>query len=188
MIVAGKGPAFDTITRIVDCQVVPSGEPIPDKGDVLLSVQYDRIITQTQIDNYRQILNLHFGPLPELRGCFPTKWAIINNEPAGVTLHHITAGIDEGPVVDRVLFAVNGRTDAEVYQLCNQHAIGLFIKWVRSITTGTVPPGEPQDELCAKYYPRVLPFAGKLPEGTPPVLEERLVRAFTHPPYPELIR
>lgn len=186
MILAGKGPAFEHISGLGEYHIVPSGEPIPDCGDVLLSVQYDRIIRQAQIDGYRQVLNLHFGPLPELRGCFPTKWAIINDEPAGVTLHHIDAGIDTGPVVDRVTFDCSEMTEIEVYDKCNQLAVMLFEKWRPYIESGTVPPGEPQDESRAKYHSRRLPFDGVLPPGSSEEFTERLERAFTHPPYPKL--
>lgn len=188
MIVAGQGPAFEEIITLVDCDVVRVGEPIPDSGDVLLSVQYDRIIKQSQIDGYGQILNLHFGPLPQLRGCFPTKWAIIYNEPAGVTLHHLEAGIDTGPVVDKRVFDCSTLTDAEVYAECNRLAVVVFKKWLPYISSGTVPPGQPQDESAAKYHVRRLPFDGVLPPGAGDVLTERLERAFTHPPYPGLVR
>lgn len=187
VIVAGKGPAFDIIATFAE-QAVPSGEQVPDTGDVLLSVQYDRIIPQETIDGYSQVLNLHFGPLPNLRGCFPTKWAIINNEPAGVTLHHIDAGVDTGPVVDVRTFDCSTMTDLQVYETCNRLAVGLFMKWRQFIMQGIVPPGVAQVEEFAKYYPRRLPFDGVLPAGCPPDLEERLERAFTHPPYPGLAR
>ena len=34
--------------------------------------------------------------LPKLRGCYPTKWAIIEEKFTGVTLHSIDLGIDTG--------------------------------------------------------------------------------------------
>lgn len=186
MIVAGQGPTYERIAALGRYRMVPAGTRIPDCGSVLLSVQYDRIITQDQIDGYEQVLNLHFGPLPQLRGCFPTKWAIINNEPAGVTFHHIDAGIDTGPVVDVVRFDVSELTDQQVYERCNELAFHMFVKWRNYLEQGIVPEGVPQDERLAKYYPRELPFAGIRPEGCPADLEERLERAFTHPPYPRL--
>jgi methionyl-tRNA formyltransferase len=186
LVVAGKGPAFERIVKMVDCVPVPSGQPLVD-GDVLLSVQYDRIVKQHQIDGYRQALNLHFGVLPYYRGCFPTKWAIINGEPAGVTLHHMTAGIDEGPIVDINYVTTQGATDDWVYDRCNRAAVQMFAYWKKEILAGQVPPGNPQNEAVARYYPRELPYGGRVPEGAPDWLVDRLRRAFHHPPYPGLV-
>ena len=37
------------------------------------------------------------------RGCNPIQWAIINGEnKIGVTMHEITSGIDEGPIIDQI--------------------------------------------------------------------------------------
>ncbi len=45
-------------------------------------------------------LNIHGALLPQYRGCNPTQWAILNSEwKTGVTLHEVTARIDEGPII-----------------------------------------------------------------------------------------
>jgi len=47
-------------------------------------------------------INIHAALLPKYRGCNPLQWAIINGERhAGVTLHEMTSGLDEGPVIDQ---------------------------------------------------------------------------------------
>lgn len=47
-------------------------------------------------------INIHAALLPRNRGCNPIQWGIINGETeGGVTLHEITAGIDEGPIIDQ---------------------------------------------------------------------------------------
>lgn len=47
-------------------------------------------------------INIHAALLPKYRGCNPIQWAIINGERyAGVTLHEMTSGLDEGPVIDQ---------------------------------------------------------------------------------------
>ena len=67
------------------------------RPDLLLSIQYDRILKPPLLAIPKQgSYNLHFGPLPRLRGCFPTKWAILGDEPSGVTFHCIDRGIDSG--------------------------------------------------------------------------------------------
>ena len=47
-------------------------------------------------------INIHSALLPCNRGCNPIQWAIINGQTeSGVTLHEITSGIDEGPIIDQ---------------------------------------------------------------------------------------
>lgn len=47
-------------------------------------------------------INIHSALLPKYRGCNPIQWAIITGERhAGVTLHEMTQGLDEGPIIDQ---------------------------------------------------------------------------------------
>jgi methionyl-tRNA formyltransferase len=46
-------------------------------------------------------LNCHPGLLPEFRGCSCVEWAIYLDKPVGVTVHRMSEGIDEGPVLLR---------------------------------------------------------------------------------------
>jgi methionyl-tRNA formyltransferase len=45
------------------------------------------------------VLNCHPGLLPDFRGCSCVEWAIYLDKPVGVTVHRMTKGIDEGPVL-----------------------------------------------------------------------------------------
>ncbi|MEM9666371.1 MAG: formyltransferase family protein, partial [Bacteroidota bacterium] len=47
----------------------------------------------------RGLVNLHPGLLPYNRGAYPNVWSLVDQTPAGVTLHQIDAGIDTGPVL-----------------------------------------------------------------------------------------
>jgi len=47
-------------------------------------------------------VNIHAALLPRNRGCNPIQWAILNEEHStGVTLHEMTTGLDEGPIIDQ---------------------------------------------------------------------------------------
>jgi methionyl-tRNA formyltransferase len=47
-------------------------------------------------------VNIHASLLPRNRGCNPIQWGIIHGEmEGGVTLHEITAGVDEGPIIEQ---------------------------------------------------------------------------------------
>ena len=70
-----------------------------EPAEVGFSVHYPRIIRPHLIAKYRKIYNLHPGYLPWGRGFYPVFWALWEGTPAGATLHEITEGVDEGPVV-----------------------------------------------------------------------------------------
>lgn len=47
----------------------------------------------------RGCINLHPGYLPYNRGTYPNVWSIVDQTPAGVTLHYIDEGIDTGDII-----------------------------------------------------------------------------------------
>jgi methionyl-tRNA formyltransferase len=47
------------------------------------------------------VLNCHPGLLPAFRGCSCVEWAIYQDEPVGVSVHRMSEGIDEGPILLR---------------------------------------------------------------------------------------
>lgn len=44
-------------------------------------------------------LNAHPGVLPDFRGLDPVLWSVFHRRPVGATLHVMSAGIDEGPIL-----------------------------------------------------------------------------------------
>jgi folate-dependent phosphoribosylglycinamide formyltransferase PurN len=47
------------------------------------------------------VINAHLGLLPQIRGMSSPEWSLLEDVPAGVTLHYIDTGIDTGPVLLR---------------------------------------------------------------------------------------
>ncbi|MFA5908686.1 MAG: formyltransferase family protein [Vicinamibacterales bacterium] len=45
------------------------------------------------------VLNCHPGRLPDYRGCNCPEWAVLNDDPVCNTVHRMSIGIDEGPVL-----------------------------------------------------------------------------------------
>ncbi len=156
------------------------------RPDLLLSIQYDRILKPALLSiPAHGAFNLHFGPLPRLRGCFPTKWAILGNEPAGVTFHCIDPDIDSGDIVDQqVVPLAAGETDQTLYTRLQEIGHGLFrrqLPWLRALTP---PQRRPQDPAQVSYHPKQIPFGGILDWTREARWLERFVRAFTFPPHP----
>jgi methionyl-tRNA formyltransferase len=120
--------------------------------DLAISVFYDKIIKPHFISSCTRLLNLHNGPLPKYRGVSPINWALQNGESKhGVTIHEITPGIDDGPIVSQVEYSIYPAFD-EVIDVYNR---ALEYGWV--LFTQTMPILEqitpkPQDHAIATYY------------------------------------
>lgn len=136
-------PAFETVDAL-------TLEP----GDVLFSLQYDRIIRPAQLGGARAY-NLHFSPLPRYRGCYPSIWPLRNGETeSGVTLHVLEAGIDDGDIVDQQLFDVPPFTTAfALYGLYHAHGYEVFKRSLPAVLAGT-ERRHAQDAAQATYYDR----------------------------------
>lgn len=154
--------------------------------DFIVSVQYDRILKKEIIAVPKKgALNLHFALLPRLRGCFPTKWAILNNESAGVTLHYIDEGIDTGPIIDQTEVPLSTHeTDASLYRKLVNTGKVLFSSHANSIARNAVPEARVQNNALSSYYPKKTPFNRCIDWTQPADVVERLIRAFTFAPYP----
>ncbi len=154
--------------------------------DYVISVQYDRILKDALIAiPEKGVLNLHFAPLPRLRGCFPTKWAIINNESSGVTLHYIDPGIDTGPIIaQKVVNLEPSETDATLYAKLVEAGELIMDEYTDAIVACNLPEAVVQDDARSSYYPKDIPHGGVIDWNKGAVWVERFIRAFTFEPYP----
>jgi methionyl-tRNA formyltransferase len=130
-------PSFQTWARTKDLPIVGTGhykdiERVSDGDwnvDLAVSIFYDKIIKDWFIKKCTRILNLHNGPLPKYRGVSPINWALKNNEPEhGVTIHEITPGIDDGPVVAQLKYSIYPEFDEviDVYNRSIEYGWTLF--------------------------------------------------------------
>ncbi|MCW3004570.1 MAG: formyl transferase domain protein [Conexibacter sp.] len=127
---------------------VDGSQPI----DLAFSCFYDRIIDAAFIARCGRILNLHNGPLPRYRGVSPINWALKNGESAhGVTIHEITPGIDDGPIVSQATYSIHPDVDEvrDVYARALEFGWTLFAETL-PLLDRIVPRG--QDERLATYY------------------------------------
>lgn len=120
--------------------------------DLAFSVFYDKIIKAWYIDKCGRVLNLHNGPLPRYRGVSPINWALKNGESShGVTIHEITPGIDDGPIVSKVEYSIYPEFD-EV-----RAVLARAVEFGWTLFSQTLPlldqiVAAPQDESKALYY------------------------------------
>src|SRR5579862_7829573 len=108
-----------------DLPQLASGERI----DLAVSVFYDKIIKAWFIDRCERIINLHNGPLPKYRGVSPINWALKNEESEhGLTIHEITPGIDDGPIIGQIKYSIYPEFDevVDVYKRSLEYGWVLF--------------------------------------------------------------
>jgi folate-dependent phosphoribosylglycinamide formyltransferase PurN len=94
------------------------------------------------------VLNAHLGLLPEIRGMSSPEWSLLNHVPLGITIHHVDAGIDTGPVLQRCEFPDVARC-ASLSDLRNRliaFGVEKVAEVVAGIDRGTIS-ATPQSDL-----------------------------------------
>ncbi len=122
------------------------------KIDLVVSVFFDKIIKKNFIDKCNKIINIHNGPLPRYRGVSPINWALKNNEVKhGVTIHEITEGIDDGPIIAQVDYSIYPEIDEveDVYKRSLKYAYLLFTETI--VLINRINPYK-QDAARSLYY------------------------------------
>ncbi|MFB6357020.1 MAG: methionyl-tRNA formyltransferase [bacterium] len=121
--------------------------------DIGVSAMYGYILPGSLIDVFPEgIVNLHPAYLPYNRGAFPNVWSIIDQTPAGVSLHYMDAGIDTGDIIAREEVDVEPvDTGKTLYEKLENHALELFRDTWPSIIRGKVE-SESQDPEEGTYH------------------------------------
>ena len=84
------------------------------RPELVVSSGFEHIVPKEIIQiPEKGIINLHPSYLPHNRGAHPYIWPLIEDTPAGVSVHFMNEGIDEGPVVARKKVEKRPDDDAE---------------------------------------------------------------------------
>jgi methionyl-tRNA formyltransferase len=115
--------------------------------DWLLNLWGGHIFKTDILSRARNSLNIHPAYLPYCRGRDPVVWAIRRGCPAGVTLHSITQGVDEGPIWYReeVPYTLPVR-GVELYERVVERCWQAFGEQWAKLRAGEVA-ATPQDEI-----------------------------------------
>lgn len=107
-----------------------------------ISVLFGYILKRPLLDLLaNRCINLHPSYLPFNRGAFPNVWSIVDDTPAGATLHYIDEGIDTGAIVAQVRVPVEPiDTGASLYTKLEEAALELFKKSWTKICDSNVEP------------------------------------------------
>jgi methionyl-tRNA formyltransferase len=155
------------------------GELAPDA--VVVS-SYDRILPAALLDRC-PFVNVHYAPLPELRGRATVNWAILaGRAETAITIHVLVPELDAGPVLFRHPVAIApADTVTTLYDRLNGLLRRHLARAVERHLDGD--PGVPQDHAAATYGCARLPADGELDWTRPTAELSALVRALT-PPFP----
>ena len=176
-------------------QALPPGIPVltwpQNKAALLefapthaLSVQFSYIFRQDLLD-LCPFANIHTSFLPYGRGAHPNAWAILNDHPAGVTLHLIDSGVDTGPILAQQEVSVDDADTAKtLYEKLQAQARVLIREAVPAWLAGTLLPYPQPDWSCPNHKVADLGNLVLDPERQYTGREVvDLIRACTFPPY-----
>lgn len=108
------------------------------RPDMALSVMFGYILKQDFIESFPAgVINLHPGYLPYNRGAYPNVWSIIENTPAGASLHYIDPGIDTGDLIAQRRVSVEPvDTGGSLYLKLEDASLELFKETWPAIRAG----------------------------------------------------
>lgn len=126
--------------------------------------------------------NVHAGLLPEYRGANVLNWVIINGEKeTGVTIHRITKGVDEGPIVARKKVLIEEEDTAlTLRERLKDATVALITESWKLLCMDHIST-TPQDESKAKKWQRRKPEDGLIDWGRPVEEIYNLIRALVAP-------
>jgi methionyl-tRNA formyltransferase len=124
-----------------------------NEADLILLLWWPHIIKEEVIAKARRgAINLHPSLLPYNRGKHPYYWAIVDGTPFGVSIHCVTPGIDDGPVMYQKEIPVPiWMSGGQLYKLAKQNIVALFLDHYSDIVSGNYTT-VPQDEKRATFH------------------------------------
>ncbi len=95
-------------------------------AEIGVSVFFGYILRQPILE-LMPCINLHPAYLPYNRGAYPNVWSIIEDTPAGVTLHYMDVGVDTGDIIAQQIVPVEPvDTGESLYKKLEQASVDLF--------------------------------------------------------------
>jgi len=96
--------------------------------DIVFLLWWSKIVKKDIIDKAKVgFINLHPSLLPYNRGKHPYYWSIVENTPAGVSIHYITENIDDGNIICQADIDTDiTTTGSDLYNKSIEKIIELF--------------------------------------------------------------
>jgi hypothetical protein len=122
--------------------------------DLVLSCHFPVIVSGPVLKLQPELyFNIHPGLLPEYRGILCPFWAAKNGDRLGVTVHRMTAEIDEGPVCGAVTSKpIQGISLFEQHLELYLNGVDCFARLLAVHQSAKAIPSESQDKSRANYF------------------------------------
>ena len=126
--------------------------------DILFIIGWHRIVPQEVLDTAKIRIGIHSSLLPKDRGSSPINWQIIRGEKiGGVTLFHLTSGVDAGDIIDQEEYDIEFNDDIrDVYFKATSSSITLLEKnWdqIHNLKINSLPQNENEITLNDRRKP-----------------------------------
>ena len=155
--------------------------------EMLIAAGFGEILPPEILDvPERGCINVHPGYLPHTRGYNPNVWSIVEDRPAGVSIHYMEEDVDTGDVLARrkvdSSFEDTGKT---LYKRMERAAVDLFEETWPAIERGDVEPVPQDDTLATTHVKQDFVDLCELQPDEEYEVTELLdvLRALTYPPF-----
>lgn len=159
-----------------------------DVPELVLLAWWPHLVRRPFLDaGQRATLNMHPSLLPHGRGKDPNFWSLVDDSPAGVTIHHVDEGIDSGPIAFQATIETDWTdTGGSLYAKAQEQMIRLFSDSLDAMLSFDIPRLEQPAEAGsfhrrADLAPRSLLDLDRLYSGREML---NLLRARTFAPHP----
>ncbi len=121
--------------------------------EVVVAVGFRHIVPpETLAVPEKGCLNLHPGLLPETRGFNPNVWSIVEDRPAGATLHYMDEGVDTGDVLARQRVETRfDDTGRDLYERIEKACFEVFTETWPDVESGDAE-AVPQDDAAGTSH------------------------------------
>ncbi len=109
--------------------------------DLVISFGYRYLLSETIVEKYSPIINLHVSYLPFNRGSFANFWSFYDETQSGVSIHLIDKGIDTGDILyqKKIDFDPKKMTFRETYNILLEQIEKLFLDNISQILSLKYP-------------------------------------------------
>jgi methionyl-tRNA formyltransferase len=162
---------------------------------LVISADNELLIGKEFIDRPNvEIINFHYGLLPDYRGMNIPSWVIYNGEKqTGVTWHYINANVDDGAIIAQESIPISEATTAfDIVRQTMRVGPRLFRGFIQNFLeqVPVVIPNVKPSTIAHEYKRRELPGGGVVRKGMSSEERSRLERAWNYGPFmvfPELV-
>ena len=112
-----------------------------DSVDLVISFGYRHLLSETIVEKYSPIINLHVSYLPFNRGSFANFWSFYDQTQSGVSIHLVDKGIDTGDILyqKKIDFDSKKMTFRETYNVLLEQIEKLFLDNMSQILSLNYP-------------------------------------------------